>query len=112
MDFDLTPYFQKYEALLATADAAFERVKTVHATCVSCAITCADCCHALFDLTLIEALYINYCFNRRLAAEKRADVLEKANRADREIHRMKRRAYRELKASRQDPNQEYDFRWS
>jgi Fe-S-cluster containining protein len=98
MDFDLTPYFQKYEALLTTADDAFERVKTAHATCVSCAIKCADCCHALFDLTLIEALYINHCFNRRLGADKRADVLAKANRADRQIHRLKRRAYRELKA--------------
>jgi Fe-S-cluster containining protein len=102
MDFDLTPYFQKYEALLVTADAAFERVKAAHATCVACATKCADCCHALFDLTLIEALYINHCFNRRLAADQRADVLEKADRADRQIHRLKRRAYRELKAGRSE----------
>jgi Fe-S-cluster containining protein len=102
MDFDLTPYFAKYEALLATADAAFERVKTAHATCVSCEIKCADCCHALFDLTLIEALYLNHCFYRRLTPEQRADVLEKANRADRQINRLKRRAYRELKAGRSE----------
>jgi Fe-S-cluster containining protein len=102
MDFDLTPYFQKYEALLAAADAAFERVKTAHSTCVACGIKCADCCHALFDLTLIEALYISHCFNQRLEADKRADVLERANRADRQIHRLKRRAYRELKAGRSE----------
>ncbi len=102
MDLDLTSYFEKYEALLATADTAFERVKGAHSECVRCDIKCADCCHALFDLTLIEALYINYRFNQRLAADKRAEVLEKANRADREIHRLKRRAYRDLKAGRSE----------
>ena len=39
--------------------AAFDRVRKTHAECVKCSEGCADCCHAVFDLTLIEALYLN-----------------------------------------------------
>ena len=58
MELDLTPYFKKYEALVEKADEAFERVKAAYAECVKCEEKCADCCFALFDLTLIEALTI------------------------------------------------------
>ncbi|MEJ2221340.1 MAG: hypothetical protein P8X80_11040 [Desulfobacterales bacterium] len=49
MDFDFTPYFKKYEALVSNADNAFERVKQAHAECVKCKEKCTDCCYALFD---------------------------------------------------------------
>ena len=65
MDFDFRPYFKKYEELVAKSDDAFERVRAAHAECVKCEEKCADCCYALFDLTLIEALYINYKFNEK-----------------------------------------------
>ena len=42
MDFDFTPYFEKYEALVSSADAAFERVKQAHAECVKCKEKCTD----------------------------------------------------------------------
>ena len=63
MDFDFTPFFKNYEAVSIAADAVFARVKKEYADCVKCKTKCADCCHALFDLTLIEALYINHHFN-------------------------------------------------
>ncbi|MGD2037439.1 MAG: YkgJ family cysteine cluster protein, partial [Desulfobacterales bacterium] len=81
MDFDFTPYFEKYEALVSSADAAFERVKQAHAECVKCKEKCTDCCYALFDLTLIEALYINHKFNQKIRGSQRAELLEKANAA-------------------------------
>jgi Fe-S-cluster containining protein len=96
MSLDLTSYFDKYEALVAQADAAFERVKTAHADCVNCEEKCADCCHALFDLTLIEALYIHHKFNRNYQGSDKVELLEKANRADRRIYKIKRKAYKEL----------------
>jgi hypothetical protein len=49
MDFDFTPYFKKYEALVSNADDAFERVKQAHSDCVKCKEKCTDCCYALFD---------------------------------------------------------------
>jgi Fe-S-cluster containining protein len=102
MDFDFTPYFKKYEALVSKADEAFDRVKQAHAECVKCEEKCADCCHALFDLTLIEALYINHKFNEKIKGSKKADLLEKANRADRRVHKLKRRAYQELQTGKSE----------
>jgi len=102
MDFDFTPYFKKYEELVAKADNAFERVKQAHADCVKCAEKCADCCFALFDLTLIEALYLNHKFNEKITGSDKARLLEKANRADREVHRLKRKAYRDLQAGKSE----------
>ncbi len=102
MAFDPTPYFRQYEALSQAADQVFEKVKADFPQCVKCERECADCCHALFDLTLIEALYINDRFKARFKDEERQAVLEKANRADRKVHRLKRDAYRELQAGKDE----------
>ncbi|MGD8210232.1 MAG: YkgJ family cysteine cluster protein [Desulfobacterales bacterium] len=102
MNLNLTPYFKKYEALVAQADAAFDRVKTAHADCVKCEEKCADCCHALFDLTLIEALYIHHKFNDKYNGSEKAELLEKSNRADRRIYKIKRKAYKELQAGKNE----------
>lgn len=102
MDLDLTPYFLKYEALSKAADQVFERVRQEFPDCVQCRQECADCCHALFDLTLIEAIYMNEKFNARYKGAERDAMLEKANQADRAIHKLKRNAYRELKAGKSE----------
>ena len=96
MDFDFTPYFEKYEELVSQADGAFERVKQAHAECVKCEEKCADCCYAIFDLTLIEALYINHKFNEKKKGPEKAELLERANRADRLVHKIKQKAHRDL----------------
>jgi Fe-S-cluster containining protein len=99
---DLTPYFKKYEALVEAADAAFDRVKKAHGDCVKCAAKCADCCFALFDLTLIEALYLQHRFNEKFKGSARVNLVEKANRADRRIYQIKRKAYRDLQAGKNE----------
>jgi Fe-S-cluster containining protein len=96
MDFNFTPYFEKYEKLVAASDAAFDRVKKAHADCVRCEEGCSDCCHAIFDLTLIEALYINHRFKEKFQAEARAQLDEKANRSDRQLVKIKRKAHQDL----------------
>lgn len=100
MDFDFRPYFEKYEKLVAAADAAFERVRQTHAECVKCAQGCADCCHAVFDLTLIEALYINHRFRQEFTGAAASDLEEKANRTDRLMAKIKRRAQEDLLAGK------------
>ena len=102
MNFDFAPYFKKYEELVAKSDEAFERVRTAYAECVKCEEACADCCHALFDLTLIEALYINYKFNEKIENSEKAELLEKANRADRRVHKLKQKAHRDLQAGKSE----------
>ncbi len=105
MAFDPTPYFRQYEALSQAADQVFDKVKSEYPQCVKCKRECADCCHALFDLTLIEALYLNHRFQERFADASRERLLEKANRADRTIHKLKRKAYKDL----QDGKEEVDI---
>jgi Fe-S-cluster containining protein len=100
MDFDFRPYFTKYEKLVAASDAAFERVKQAHAECVKCKEGCADCCHAVFDLTLIEALYINQRFKQDFDGPSRTDFEDKANRTDRLMAKIKRRAQEDLLAGK------------
>jgi Fe-S-cluster containining protein len=92
---DLDPFFRKYEALVQQADAAFERVKNEHNECVRCKIGCPDCCHALFDMTLIEALYIKSKFDALFQGAAREEMLERANEADRKIFRLKRQAFKD-----------------
>ena len=102
MDLDLKPYFDKYEALVEKAEAAFDRVKASHSECVKCEEKCSDCCFALFDLTLIEALYIHHKFNEKFKGSARVELVEKANRADRRIYKIKRNAFKELQAGRNE----------
>lgn len=102
MSVDLTSYFNKYEALVAQANGVFDRVKKAHADCVKCEEKCADCCFALFDLTLIEALYIHHKFNEKYQGSEKAELLEKSNRADRQIYKIKRRAYSDFQAGKKN----------
>lgn len=95
-DFDYSPYFKQYEQLVAIADEAFKRVRDQYPEYVRCKTTCSDCCHALFDLTLIEALYINYHFQDRFKGRQHEVLVERANNADRKVYKVKRNAYKAL----------------
>lgn len=94
MDIDLTPFFKKYEAIVARAEGVFEHMKNRFPQAVRCTPGCSDCCYALFDLTLIEALYLNHHFTQKFTGEEKALLLEKANKTDRKTYKIKRRAYR------------------
>jgi Fe-S-cluster containining protein len=90
--------FDKYEALVEQLDDVFDRVRQQYPECVKCKLECADCCHALFDLSLIEALYINRHFLEKVADERKKGVLEAANKTDRTIYRLKRKAFKSVDA--------------
>jgi Fe-S-cluster containining protein len=102
MDFDFSPYFKKYEALVALAEKAFEKMKQSYPDCVTCEIGCADCCFALFDLTLIEALYLQHQFQKRLPGETQDLIEDKANRIDRQIAKLKRKAVKDLQSGKEE----------
>ncbi len=92
---NLQPYFEKYKAIVDQVDAVFEKVHEEHTSCVRCKVGCSDCCHALFDLSLIEALYIKAQFDRCFKDAARVSILERANEADRAVYRLKRQAYKD-----------------
>ena len=102
MKIDFTPYFEEYLKLVKQADELFERIEKEHPECVTCKIKCADCCHALFDLTLIEAMYINNQLKKIITGKEKSRILEKANRADRKTHMIKKQAYKSKKAGKDE----------
>jgi Fe-S-cluster containining protein len=53
-------------------------------------------------LTLIEALYLHHRFNEKYKGPKKVELLEKANRVDRRIYKIKRKAYRDLEAGKNE----------
>lgn len=100
MDFE--PYFRHYEQVVKYVESAFEKVQSEYSDCVRCRIGCADCCHALFDLSLIEALYIKSKFDETFCAEDREKFLERATKADRLIYKIKRNAYKEHQSGKSE----------
>lgn len=97
MALDLKKYFVKYEALVEMVDGVFDRIKNEYPKEVFCRKKCSDCCYALFDLTLIEALYLNEKFNQLFSGKQRNDLIEIADKTDRVLTKMKRQAYKEVK---------------
>ena len=92
---NLEPYFEKYKSLVNQVDAVFKQVNEEYQSCVTCKLGCSDCCHALFDLTLIEALYIKSQFDAVFKGEAKQEILTRANQSDRQVHKLKRRAQKE-----------------
>ena len=97
MALDLKEHFVKYEALVHMVDGVFERVKKEYPKEVFCRKKCSDCCYAIFDLTLIEALYLNDKFLKKFSGMEKNSLIEIADKTDRVLVKMKRNAYREVK---------------
>jgi len=102
MSIDFAPFFKRYEALVALSEETFSRVRSAHDELVNCRIGCDDCCYAIFDLTLIESIYINHHFRLAFRGRDREERLEIANRVDRNLHKIKRRASREFDGGKRD----------
>jgi Uncharacterised protein family (UPF0153). len=94
MAIDFTEYFKRYEAIVAEVDAVFNKFETEMSDLVRCGKGCSDCCHALFDITLAEAIYINHKFNEKFSGLERSTIMERADTADRQIHKLKRKVYK------------------
>lgn len=102
---ELEHVFKKYEAFVQQLDGVFESVRQQYSDCVRCGLECSDCCHALFDLSLIEAVYINAQFLEKIASEKKSEILEKANKSDRKIYQLKRKAFKAVDSGEKNEKQ-------
>lgn len=91
---DFSEFFAKYEALAKNADDLFARIGEQFPDCMRCEIKCSDCCHAVFDLSLVEALYLNTMFHKHLSPKERSKILERADEADRKAYKMKKELFR------------------
>jgi Fe-S-cluster containining protein len=83
--------------LVHIVDGIFDRVKKEYPKEVFCREKCSDCCYAIFDLTLIEAFYINHKFLEQFSGKQKNEILEKADKTDRALARIKKEAYKEVK---------------
>lgn len=92
---DFTPVFQQYELLRADVDSIFSKMANSYPQCVTCHPGCSDCCHALFDLSLVEAIYINHAFAKKFDyGRERSIILERASSQDRQLTKLKRELFR------------------
>lgn len=76
--------FQEYEDLAAKADQAFLKVQKEYGSCIKCDVHCADCCHSVFGLFLIESVYLNYHFNM-LDRRRRREAVARGDKSDRDL---------------------------
>lgn len=98
MTLDLKRHFVQYEALVQMVDAVFDRVKKEYPKEVFCREKCSDCCYALFDLTLIEALYLKDRFLKQFQGMAKEEILQVADKTDRTLVKMKREAFKKAKS--------------
>lgn len=98
---DLTPYFAEYEQLVAEVDAVFAKVSGDWTDCVTCKQGCSDCCHAVFDLSLIESVYVNSKFAQHFPfGPVRSQVMQMAAETDRDLVLLKKRYFKAMKDTR------------
>ncbi len=89
MSLHFEEYFVEYEKLVGGVDAIFSQVAGQFSDEVVCQSGCSSCCHAVFDLFLVEALYLNYKF-LQLGESQRNEILKRADFADRQVYKIKR----------------------
>lgn len=89
---DVSSFYKRYESLVKNIEDVCLKVKGEHSDCVMCKPGCADCCHALFDITLIEAMYIKEKFDEKFTGKLRHNIITYANSADRKIFKLKKDA--------------------
>jgi Fe-S-cluster containining protein len=87
---NLSHLFQSYENLVVRADQAFQKVADEYPECVKCHRNCADCCHAVFGLFLVEAVYINQHFTHLDRKQRRSAVL-RAKKSDKDLERLEKK---------------------
>ncbi len=87
---DFTNIFEKYEALVAEIEKGIHKIKEANPMEIHCEKGCCDCCYAVFDLSLIEAVYLNYRFFQIQEKKDQEEILERADTADRQAYRIKR----------------------
>lgn len=86
---DFSYLFEPYDRLVSRADKSFERMVREYPDCIACKPGCADCCHAVFGLFLIEAVFLKNDFDQ-LGEEEKQAALKRGDDAERELKTLER----------------------
>ena len=95
---DFSYLFEPYDNLVTKADQAFQRMHGEFAEHIKCERHCSDCCHAVFGLFLIEAVFLKHDFDQLDEAERTA-ALKRCDAADKALEKLERT----LRAFEDDP---------
>lgn len=68
-----------YGSLLNKVDAWFRRSLEQHPGLIACHNGCSECCRGLFDITLLDAFYLKYGFDKLPALQKN-EIIKSAHR--------------------------------
>ena len=91
---DFSPFFDEYVQLTASVERLCAQVAEQFSHAVRCREGCTDCCHALFDIPLIEAIYLQHHFSALDDGLKQRVWID-ADKVDRHIEVLKKRLYKE-----------------
>lgn len=78
----------RYGALLREVDAWFQRCLDLHPNLITCRNGCSECCRGLFDITLLDSLYLKRGYDALpeplktelvQAASRRLELLSRVN---------------------------------
>lgn len=86
---DVSHLFEPYNSIVSKADYAFRRMKGEFPGSVRCELHCVDCCHAVFGLFLVEAVFLKHDFDQLEETERRA-ALERCREAEWEMRRLEK----------------------
>ncbi|MBW1851954.1 MAG: YkgJ family cysteine cluster protein [Deltaproteobacteria bacterium] len=95
---DFSYLFEPYDTLVTKADQAFQRMHGEFPEHIKCEPHCSDCCHAVFGLFLIEAVFLKHDFDQLDEAERTA-ALKRCDAADTALKKLERT----LRAFEDDP---------
>ncbi len=84
---DIEYLFEPYDKLVRAADQSFANMVQEFPDRVRCEPGCADCCHALFGLFLIEAVFMKRDFDQ-LDEDVRTAALQRGEEADRALEKL------------------------
>ena len=84
---DIDYLFEPYETLVIKADNAFHNMEEEHGEYIRCRRGCSDCCHAVFGLFAIEAIFLKQDFDK-LDAIEIEQALIRADKADQDLKRL------------------------
>ncbi len=100
---ELEEIFLEYEIFLAQIDKIFADLQNKYPKEISCKKACNDCCHALFDLSLVEAMSINRAFQEKFGyGSLRSFTMDQASAADRTLTRLKFKFYKDVQQGQSD----------
>ncbi|MDD2540972.1 MAG: YkgJ family cysteine cluster protein [Desulfuromonadaceae bacterium] len=77
----------RYGVLLGEVDAWFRHCLELHPDSIACQHGCSECCRGLFDITLLDALYLKRGFDK-LPERQKAEIVQAAFRRLEQLARV------------------------